>query len=81
MPKRLPLPHPDDEILSGYEEDVSSIQDGFTAGVMADPASTVERHLVGKAGAKPIYRDSHDRRHCSPNVDRYTSHDTFSRTL
>ena len=34
MPKRLPLPHPDDEILSGYEEDVSSIQDGYTAWVM-----------------------------------------------
>ena len=31
MPKRLPLPHPDDEILSGYEEDLSSIQDGYTA--------------------------------------------------
>ena len=31
MPKRLPLPHLDDEILSGYEEDLSSIQDGYTA--------------------------------------------------
>ena len=31
MPKRLPLQHPDDEILSGHEEDVSSIQDGCTA--------------------------------------------------
>ena len=37
MPKRLPLPHPDDEILSGYEEDLSSIQEGYTAWVMADP--------------------------------------------
>ena len=37
MPKRLPLPHPDDEILSGHEEDVSSIQDGYTAWVMTDP--------------------------------------------
>ena len=24
------LPHPDDEMLSGSEEDVSSIRDGFT---------------------------------------------------
>ena len=58
MPKPLPL-HPDDEILSGCEDDVSSIQDGYTAWVMmADPASTLERHLVSKGGAKPIYRDS-----------------------
>ena len=27
-PKRL-LPHPDDEILSGYEEDVLSMHDGY----------------------------------------------------
>ena len=31
MPKRLHQPHLDDEILSGHEEDVSSIQDGCTA--------------------------------------------------
>ena len=29
FPKRLALPYPDGEILSGYEEDVSSIRDGF----------------------------------------------------
>ena len=29
FPKRLSLPYPDEEILSGYEEDVSSIWDGF----------------------------------------------------
>ena len=33
MPKRLPFPHPDDEILSGHEEDVPSIQNGYTAWV------------------------------------------------
>ena len=37
MLTRLSLPHPDDEILSGYEEDVSSIQDGYTAWVMTHP--------------------------------------------
>ena len=63
------LPHPDDEIPSGSEEDVSSMQDGGTAWVMADPASTLERHLVIKDGAKPIHRDSHDKRHCSPNPE------------
>ena len=67
MPKRLPLPHPGDEILSGHEEDVSSIQDGYTAWVMTDPEFILERHFVSKSGAMTIYRDSHDRRHSSPN--------------
>ena len=53
MPKRRSLPHPDDEILSGYEEDASSLQDGCTAWVMADPAATLEGHLVNKGGANP----------------------------
>ena len=30
FPNRLLLPHPDDEMLSGSEEDVSSIRDGYT---------------------------------------------------
>ena len=46
FPNRLLLPHPDDEILSGYEEAVSSIRDGYTAWVKVDPAATLERHLV-----------------------------------
>ena len=28
VPIRIALPRPDDEILSGYDEDVSSIRDG-----------------------------------------------------
>ena len=31
IPIRLPLPRPDDEILSGCDENVSSIRDGHTA--------------------------------------------------
>ena len=41
------LPHPDDEILSGYEEDVSSIRDGYTAWVKADPRLPFVRHQTG----------------------------------
>ena len=33
MPKRLPFPHSYDEIVSGYEEDVWSIQGGYIAWV------------------------------------------------
>ena len=29
LPKRLALPYPYEEMLSGYEEDVSSVRDGF----------------------------------------------------
>ena len=36
FPERLKLPCPDEEILSGYEEDVSFIRDGFTTWVKAD---------------------------------------------
>ena len=32
FPQRLLLPHPDDETLSSYEEDVSSTRDGFLVG-------------------------------------------------
>ena len=52
----------DDEILSGIEEDVSSIRDGYTTLKMSDPAPTLERHLVSEGSAKPIFRDRHDRR-------------------
>ena len=79
MPKRLPLPHPDDEIPSSYEEDVLSIQDGKTAWVMVDPASILERHLVRKGSAMPIYRGSHDRRHSSPNLKYHARENNFER--
>ena len=45
FPNRLLLPHPDDEMLSGSEEDVSSIRDGYTVWVMVDLASILERPL------------------------------------
>ena len=63
---RLLLPHPDDEMLSVYEEDVSSIRDGNTVWVKVDPASILERHLVNLDCANPIFRDAQDRRHSSP---------------
>ena len=65
-PKRLLLPHLDDEILSGVDKDVSSIRDGYTAWAISDPATALERHLVSKGSARPIYRDASDRRHFSP---------------
>ena len=37
FPKRLSLQYLDAEILSGYEEDLASIRDGFSAWVKSDP--------------------------------------------
>ena len=65
---RLLLPRPDDEILSGFDKDVSSIRDGYNARIISDPDSTLVRHLVS-AGSKPVFRDAHDRRHFSPKLE------------
>ena len=46
FPDRLKLPYTDEEILSGYEEDVPFIRDGFTAWVKADFETVLERHAV-----------------------------------
>ena len=72
-PNRLLLPHPDDEMLSGSEEDVSSIRDGYTVWVMVDLASILERHLVILNSAKPTFREAQDRRHSSPNPECFNN--------
>ena len=54
------------EILSCIDEDVSSIRDGYTAWVMSDPSTTLERHLASRRSAEPIFREAHERRNCSP---------------
>ena len=48
LPRRIVLPYPYSEILSGYEEDVSSIRDGLTAWVNSDFESILNRHVVQK---------------------------------
>ena len=70
FPKRLSLPYPDEEILSGYKEDVSSIRDGFSAWVKSDPETILRRHLVDAKGAKPAFREAQDRKH-SPTNEEY----------
>ena len=70
FPSRLLLPHPDDKIPSGYEEDVLSIRDGCTAWVKADPASILEHPLVNENSANPAFREAPDRKH-SPTNEGY----------
>ena len=57
FPKRLSLLYPDEEILSGYEEDVLSIRDGFSAWVKADPETILRRHFVNAESANPAFRE------------------------
>ena len=73
FPKRLSLPYPDEEILSGYEEDVSSIRDGFSPWVKADPETILKRHLVDAKGANPAFREAPARKH-SPSNEEYRFH-------
>ena len=68
--KRLSLPSPDAEIVSGYEEDVSSIRDGFSAWVKSDPETILKRHLVDAKGANPAFREAPTRKH-SPSNEEY----------
>ena len=70
VPKRLSLPYPDEEILSGYELDDSSIRDGYSAWVKADPASILKRHLVNAKSDSPGFREAPDRKH-SPTNEEY----------
>ena len=46
FPERLELLFPSEEILSGYDDVVSSGTDQFTMWVKTDPDVTLERHIV-----------------------------------
>ena len=63
FPDKLALPYPFDEILSGHEEDVSSIRDGFSAWVKTDPETLLKRHVVDAKGLHPAFREAPARRH------------------
>ena len=69
----LALPH-HDEILSGYEEDVSSIRDGFSAWVKTDPETILMRHVVDANGFYPAFREAPARRH-EPFSQEHCSYD------
>ena len=62
FPERLELPYPSEEILSGYEDVVSSSQDLYTTWVKTDPDVTLERHMVDIQKAVADYREAAARR-------------------
>ena len=61
FPYRLRLPYTNEEIYSGYEEEVSFIRDGFTAWV--DFETILERHAVDIRKAHAEFREASARRH------------------
>ena len=76
FPECLRLPYPDEEILSGYEEDVSFIRDGFTTWVKADFNTILERHTVGIGKTLAEFREASARRH-----DTYSQEYHFDNSL
>ena len=63
FPERLELPFPSEEILSCFEDIVSSGTDQFTTWVKTDPDATLVRHMVDVQKATAEFRDASERRH------------------
>ena len=63
FPERLKLPFSSEEILSGFEDTVSSGTDQFTAWVKTDPHATLVRHMVDVQKATADFREASGRRH------------------
>ena len=78
FPNRLILPHPDDEVLSDYEEDVSSMRDGYTAEVEADPRFYLRTPLC-QFNRIPSSMLAQDRRLSSPNLEHRFNGDVPNR--
>ena len=62
FPERLKLPFSSEEILSGFDDMVSSSQDLYTTWVKTDPDVTLERHMVDIQKAVADYREAGARR-------------------
>ena len=61
--ERLKLPFSSDEILSGYEDIVSSGTDQFITWVKTDPDVTLVRHMVDVQKVVAEFREASERRH------------------
>ena len=62
FPERLELPFSNDEILSGYEDIVSSGTDQFTAWVKMNPDEVLVHHMVDVQRATADFREASERR-------------------
>ena len=73
------MPYPDEEIPSGYEEDVSSIRDGFSVWVKTDPEFTLRRHIVDVKGAYAAFREAPARKHSTSRQECHFNNDVPNR--
>ena len=80
FPKRFALPYSYEEILTGCEEGVSSIRDGFSAWVKADPETILRRLVVDARGLYPAFREAPVRRH-DPSSQEYQFNDDVPNRL
>ena len=67
FPERLKLPFSCEEILSGFEDIVSSGTDQFTAWVNTDPHATLVRHMVDVQKATAEFREASERIQDTPS--------------
>ena len=70
FPERITLTRPDDEILSGYDEDASlHTRWVFFVGEYLVWAHYCSVPVETAGSAKPVYRGAHDRRQISPKPE------------
>ena len=80
FPERLKLRFSSDEILSGFEEIVSSGTDQFTAWVKIDPHDTLVHHMVDVLKATADFRVGSERRHDASSQTKRFSKKLFNRS-
>ena len=73
------LPYPGEEILPGFEEDVSSIRDGFSAWVKTGLENTLRRHIVDVKGAYAAFREAPARKHSTSCQEYHFNNDMPNR--
>ena len=61
-PQLLLLPRSDIEILTLFNDDISSIRDDHTVWVTADPTTFRVRHITNKGVAAPLFWDAFEKR-------------------
>ena len=77
FPERLKLPFSIEEILSGFEDVVSSGTDQCTTWVKTDPDATLVRHMVDVQKAVAEFRKASERRH-DTSSQAYRLHKSIS---
>ena len=61
-PQRLLVPRSDIEILTLFNDDISSIRDDYTVWLMADPTTFRARHMTNKGNAAPVFRKAFEKK-------------------